>query len=290
MDAAPGSGSSPRAGASSTNSNCTPTRTNSTTSANADFVLFVLFVGLDADMRDLGEVANDLAGLGRHLARIAGGAGTEAIEKALAPQTQRIRAFAERRFVIGQQRLEIGVVADQRAHHGVVDVLQHRALQRRVVGRIVGKDLAQPFDEAVIARTAQRAGQGSMRFGGLRQRARLPEHAFELIVSGGQHGGIMIARRERHNGNRRRRGGVRELTFAGQRRCPIVRRHERQQQQTPASTRKSRCSNAASKNFSSPSTLSRKRTARCASARNRSPPNAPRSRSATTRCAPASRP
>ena len=33
------------------------------------FVLFVLFVRIDAHMRDLGEVANDLAGLGGHLAQ-----------------------------------------------------------------------------------------------------------------------------------------------------------------------------------------------------------------------------
>src|SRR6185436_14105363 len=45
-----------------------------------DFVFLVLFVRLDAHVSDLGEVANDFAGLDRHLARIAGGAGTEAVE------------------------------------------------------------------------------------------------------------------------------------------------------------------------------------------------------------------
>ena len=33
-----------------------------------------------------------------------------------------------------------------------------------------------------------------MRFGRFRQRARFPEHMLELIVSGGQHGGIMPRR------------------------------------------------------------------------------------------------
>ena len=142
-------------------------------------------------MGDLGEVANDLAGLGRHLPGSRSGARAEAVEKALAPVTQRVGAYAERRIVVGQQRLEIGIVADQRAHHGVVDVLQAPSFAAPVVGRVIGQDLAQPLDEAVVARAAQRAGQGSMRFGRFRQCARVPEHALELIVSGGQHGGIM---------------------------------------------------------------------------------------------------
>jgi hypothetical protein len=68
--------------------------------------------------------------------------------------------------------VETGIGADQRAHHGVVSVLQRRAYGasgRRIVGRISRG----PSDEAVIARTAQRAGQVPIRLGGLRQRRAL---------------------------------------------------------------------------------------------------------------------
>src|SRR4051812_36295249 len=37
-----------------------------------DFIFFVLLVGLDADMRDLGEITNDFSSLVRHLGGIGG--------------------------------------------------------------------------------------------------------------------------------------------------------------------------------------------------------------------------
>ena len=121
MDAAPGAGSCPRADANSTNNNCTPTRTNSTTSAKAISFSSILFAGVDTHVGDLGEVADDLTRLGRHLAWIGGRAGTEPIQEALAPQTQCVGACRQRRIVVGQQRCEIRVVARQRAHHRLVD-------------------------------------------------------------------------------------------------------------------------------------------------------------------------
>src|SRR5690349_7599812 len=65
-----------------------------------DFVFLVLFVRIDADVRDLSEVANDLAGLVRHLARIAGGTGAQAVENALAPRAQRSGTLCERGLVV----------------------------------------------------------------------------------------------------------------------------------------------------------------------------------------------
>ena len=117
---------------------------------NADAHLRIL-AGVHADVGDFGEVADDLTGLARHLGGVRGRAGAQAVEEALAPQAQRVGALRERRVVVGQQRREVGVVAGQRAHHVVVDVLQHRALQCLVVGRIVGQDFVQPLQQAVIA-------------------------------------------------------------------------------------------------------------------------------------------
>src|SRR6187551_3592107 len=59
------------------------------------FVFLVLFVGIDTHVRDLGEVVDDLAGLGGNLGRVRSRAGAQAVEEALAPVAECVGAIGQ---------------------------------------------------------------------------------------------------------------------------------------------------------------------------------------------------
>jgi hypothetical protein len=77
--------------------------------------VFVGFFGVGADtrMRDLGEIAHDLADVSGKAACVVDAGRTEAIQKPLAPLGERRSTRIERVFVTRQQRLELHLLAGQ---------------------------------------------------------------------------------------------------------------------------------------------------------------------------------